>query len=46
VFKAVWHFCSDRNIVPLVLCDIGHEDTARRAGFTAVAWPEFLFDRW
>jgi uncharacterized protein len=31
---------------PLVLCDIGHEDTARRAGFTAVAWPEFLFDRW
>lgn len=31
---------------PLVLCDAGQEEVARSAGFTAVAWPEFLFDRW
>ena len=31
---------------PLVLCDSGREDTARRAGFTSVAWPDFLCDRW
>jgi predicted AAA+ superfamily ATPase len=30
---------------PLVLCDPGREEPARSAGFTAVAWPEFLFDR-
>ena len=31
---------------PLVLCDPGREEPARQAGFTAVAWTEFLFDRW
>lgn len=31
---------------PLVLCDAGQENVARDAGFTAVAWTEFLFDRW
>jgi hypothetical protein len=31
---------------PLVLCDPGQEGPARSAGFTAVAWTEFLFDRW
>jgi predicted AAA+ superfamily ATPase len=31
---------------PLVLCDPGQEEPARHAGFTAVAWTEFLFDRW
>ena len=31
---------------PLVLCDPGQEQPAREAGFTAVNWPEFLFDRW
>ncbi len=31
---------------PLVLCDPGQEEPARNAGFTAVAWTEFLFDRW
>jgi len=31
---------------PLVLCDAGQEEVARHAGFTAVAWPDFLFDRW
>jgi hypothetical protein len=31
---------------PLVLCDPGREEPARQAGFTAVPWTEFLFDRW
>ncbi len=31
---------------PLVLCDPGREEPARKAGFTSVAWTEFLFDRW
>ncbi|MFM2089737.1 MAG: hypothetical protein RLZZ127_226 [Planctomycetota bacterium] len=31
---------------PLVLCDLGREEPARQAGFTTVAWMEFLFDRW
>ncbi len=31
---------------PLVLCDHGREAPARAAGFTAVTWDDFLFDRW
>jgi len=31
---------------PLVLCDPGKEEPARNAGFTAVAWTDFLFDHW
>jgi hypothetical protein len=28
---------------PLVLCDPGREETARRLGISVLAWPEFLF---
>jgi predicted AAA+ superfamily ATPase len=31
---------------PLVLCDPGREEAARAAGFGAVAWTDFLEDRW
>jgi predicted AAA+ superfamily ATPase len=31
---------------PLILCDPGMEQPARQAGFTAVAWTEFLSDHW
>lgn len=43
--RGLLEFCRiNRDVQPLVLCDEGHETTARRAGLPAQSWQSFLIE--